>query len=81
MPYTLDLLCYRLAARVDYDEEVIWAYVQRSGGEMIIHRDCIDFFVPLRAVTVMLCAWPELELVAAESVAPLPLRGSGIGAA
>ena len=55
------LLCFRLTSLMDYDEEVIWAYVQRSGGYISIRNDCIDFWVPRHAVVLFLCAWPDLE--------------------
>lgn len=54
-------LCYRLTQRSEYDEEVIWAYVQRSGGHISIRQDCIDYWIPPRHQTMLLCAWPELE--------------------
>jgi hypothetical protein len=54
------LRCFRLTVSIGYDEEVIWAYVQRSGGHISIRGDCIDFWVPNRAVTMFLCAWPDL---------------------
>lgn len=55
------LICYRLPYRSEYDEETIWAYVQRAGGEIAIRQDCIDFWVPPRAELFLVCAWPELE--------------------
>lgn len=55
------LLCYRLNASVKLDEEVIWAYVQRSGGHISIRQDVIDFWIPPQAEVLLLCAWPELE--------------------
>ena len=55
------LLCYRLTARLDYDEEAIWAYVQRSGGHIAIRSDCIDFWVSATAEIFLICAWPDLE--------------------
>jgi hypothetical protein len=61
MPYTLDMLCYRLRSSMGYDPEIIWQYVQRSGGEIQILRDCIDFWVPVRAELLLTIAWPDLE--------------------
>ena len=55
------LRCYRLTYRSEYDEEVIWAFVQRSGGHLSIRQDCIDYWIPVRYQTLLLCAWPELE--------------------
>lgn len=55
------LKCYRLTYRNEYDEEIIWAYVQRSGGQLSIRQDCIDFWVPSHAEVLFVCAWPELE--------------------
>lgn len=54
------LRCYRLYASIDLDEEIIWAYVQRSGGFLSIRGDCIDFWVPPSAELFLVCAWPEL---------------------
>ena len=58
---TARLLCYRLSARLHYDEEAIWAYVDRSGGHISIRQDCIDFWIPPQAQVLLLCAWPDLE--------------------
>ena len=55
------LRCYRLTYRSEYDEEVIWQYVQRSGGHIAIRQDCIDYWVDSQAELFLLCAWPELE--------------------
>ena len=61
MTATPILRCWRLTYRSDYDEEVIWQYVQRSGGHIAIRQDCIDYWVDARAEVFLLCAWPELE--------------------
>lgn len=53
--------CYRLTARLDYDEELIWSYVQRTGGSLSIRGDCIDFWIPGSARLFLICAWPDLE--------------------
>jgi hypothetical protein len=55
------LRCYRLTYRSEYDEEVIWAFVQRSGGHLSIRQDSIDYWIPVRYQTLLVCAWPELE--------------------
>ena len=55
------LKCYRLTYRSEYDEEVIWAYVQRSGGHISIRQDSIDYWVDSRAELFLNCAWPDLE--------------------
>lgn len=55
------LRCYRLTYRSHYDEEAIWAYVQRSGGHIAIRQDSIDYWVTARAEVFLLCAWPALE--------------------
>jgi hypothetical protein len=57
---TPKLICYRLTSRSDYDREVIWQYVQRSGGHMAIRQDCMDYWVDARSELFLLCAWPEL---------------------
>jgi hypothetical protein len=54
-------VCYRLTHRSEYDEEVIWAYVQRSGGHIAIRQDCIDYWITPRYESLLVCAWPELE--------------------
>ena len=54
------LFCYRLTARCSIDEEIVWAYVQRSGGHISIRTDCIDFWIPPHAEVFLVCAWPEL---------------------
>lgn len=54
-------LCYRLTYRSEYDEESIWAFVQRSGGHMSLRQDCIDFWIRPELAAVLLCGWPELE--------------------
>ena len=55
------LICYRLTYRSSYDEEVIWAFVQRSGGHISIRQDSIDYWIPIRYETLLVCAWPDLE--------------------
>lgn len=55
------LLCYRLAAGMDYDEEVIWAFVQRHGGHLSIKGDCIDFWIPVEYQSMFVLAWSQLR--------------------
>lgn len=57
----MTLRCYRLTSSLSPDEEAIWLYVQRSGGDTAIRKDCIDFWVDSRAEIFLVCAWPELE--------------------
>jgi hypothetical protein len=58
----IKLKCYRLTSRLShYDEETIWAFVQRSGGHISIRGDCIDYWIPTRAEVMLICAWPDLE--------------------
>lgn len=55
------LLCFRLQAwAVDYDEEVIWEFVQRHGGFLSIRHDSIDYWLDQRYEVFVLLAWPEL---------------------
>lgn len=56
------LYCYRYYAftEVDYDEEDIWADVQRWGGALSIRGDCIDYFIPADYITFFLLKYPEL---------------------
>jgi hypothetical protein len=62
MPHPNSVLrCYRLTHQCSYDEEVIWAYVQRSGGHLSIRGDCIDYWVPPRAELFLILTWPDLE--------------------
>ena len=45
---------------VHNDVEEIWALVQRHGGEIALHRDRIDFWIPLEYQIVLQIAYPEL---------------------
>jgi len=54
------LACYRLTSLIDYDEELVWADVQRYGGSLSIRGDCIDFWIPLRYQSFILLRWPLL---------------------
>jgi hypothetical protein len=58
---TPKLICYRLTHRSEYDEETIWAYVQRSGGHIAIRQDSIDYWADPRSEMFLICAWPDLE--------------------
>ena len=57
------LYCYRYYAfsEMDYDEEDIWADVQRWGGSISIRGDCIDYFVPADYISFFLLKYPELS--------------------
>lgn len=52
--------CYRLTVYEPYDEEDVWAFVQRHGGYMSIRNDVIDFWIPRQYLSLMLLAYPEL---------------------
>lgn len=54
------LLCFRLLAACAYDEEVVWAFVQRHGGFLSIRADCIDFWLHERYALLVTIAWPGL---------------------
>ena len=58
---TPTFFCYRLTYRNEYDEDVIWAFVQRSGGHISIRQDSIDYWVTARYQSLLVCAWPDLE--------------------
>ena len=58
---TPSLVCYRLDSSMSYDEEVIWAFVQRHGGQLSIRGDCIDFWIPVEYQSVFVLAWSELR--------------------
>lgn len=55
------LVCYRLSYRASYDEEMIWALVQRHGGSISIRNDCIDFWIEPQWEIVLNIAFPDLE--------------------
>ena len=55
------LLCYRLDSRMDLDEEAIWAFVQRHGGQLSIRGDCIDFWIPVEYQSMFALAWSGLR--------------------
>jgi hypothetical protein len=58
---TPSLACYRLDSRMDYDEEVIWAWVQRHGGHLSIKGDCIDFWIPAEYESMFVLGWSDLR--------------------
>jgi hypothetical protein len=58
---TPSLVCYRLDSRMNYDEEVIWAFVQRHGGQLSIRGDCIDFWIPVEYQSMFVLAWSQLR--------------------
>ena len=55
------LVCYRLAYRAEYDEELVWALVQRHGGHISIRQDCIDFWIAPEWQELLILAFPDLE--------------------
>ena len=55
------LHCYRLGYRASYDEEMVWALVQRHGGHISIRQDCIDFWIDPQWEIVLVMAFPDLE--------------------
>ena len=54
------LRCYRLDYRSSYDEEMIWALVQRHGGHISIRNDCIDFWIHESWEIVLNITFPDL---------------------
>jgi len=57
----MHLHCYRLKDRNDYDEESIWALVQRHGGYISIKYDHIDFWIAEPWDSLLVIAYPDLE--------------------
>lgn len=55
------LKCYRLGYRAAYDEELVWALVQRHGGFISIKQDVIDFWIAPAWETILVMAFPDLE--------------------
>lgn len=55
------ILCYRLTSVIDYDEELVWALVQRHGGQLSIRGDCIDFWIDREWAPLLVLAFPRLE--------------------
>lgn len=58
---TRKMKCYRLNYRATYDEEMIWALVQRYGGSISIRSDCIDFWIDPQWEIVLNITFPDLE--------------------
>jgi len=60
--HAVKLYCYRYYAFSEfaYDEEDIWADVQRWGGSLSIRSDCIDYFIPEKSIIFFLLKYPEL---------------------
>jgi hypothetical protein len=54
------LHCYRLDYRASYDEELVWALVQRHGGHLSIGIDRIDFWIDPQWDIVLNMAFPDL---------------------
>lgn len=54
-------VCYRFEYDMDYDREIIWAFVQRSGGEISLRKDSILYWVDPAYESLLVCAWPELK--------------------
>ena len=61
------LLCYRLRYYHSYDDETVWAFVQRLGGslEMGGAAFAVDFYIPEAYEVMLLLKYPELERVRA----------------
>jgi|LauGreDrversion4_2_1035121.scaffolds.fasta_scaffold1571238_1 hypothetical protein len=55
-------LCYRYHAWADYDydDESIWAFVQRHNGYISIRQDSIDYYVPRAYQCLFELAYPGL---------------------
>jgi hypothetical protein len=60
-PLDTVLRCYRLSYRSNYDEEVVWALVQRHGGHISIRQDSIDFWIHRDFEPLLVLAFPDLE--------------------
>ena len=54
------LLCFRLYATVDYDEELIWEFVQRHHGYVSLRGDCVDYWIPKEYLVLFTLAYPDL---------------------
>lgn len=57
--------CFRLGCLTDYDEEDIWAFVQRHGGWMSLRQDSVDFWIREDYSLLLRTAWPLLSRQAA----------------
>lgn len=58
---TPSLVCYRLDSSMNLDEEAVWAFVQRHGGQLSIRGDSIDFWIPTRYQSMFAMAWSQLR--------------------
>ena len=58
---TPELCCYRLDYRASYDEEAVWALVQRHGGHISIRQDCVDFWIHRDWEPILVLAFPDLQ--------------------
>ncbi len=63
---TAVLKCWRLDYRATYDEEMVWALVQRHGGHLSIRGDYILFWLRPEWEVVLVLAFPDLRRVPAE---------------
>lgn len=59
-PVDIKLACYRLDYRSSYDEELVWALVQRHGGHISIGPDYIHFWIAPEWEIVLNMAFPDL---------------------
>ena len=60
---TTTLRCYRLNYRASYDEELVWALVQRHGGYIAIFPGYVDFWISPEWEIVLNMTFPDLERV------------------
>lgn len=60
------LKCWRLDYRSGYDEELVWALVQRHGGHISIRVDHILFWLHPDWEVVLVLAFPDLRRVPGE---------------
>lgn len=56
----LSCYCYFPWTEADHDVEEIWALFQRHGGQIALHRDRIDFWIPPQYDVIVQIAFPEL---------------------
>ncbi len=64
-PMVGNLRCYRLNYRASYDEELVWALVQRHGGYVAVFPDYIDFWISPEWEIVLNLTFPDLQRVPA----------------
>ena len=60
------LVCYRLDHNMPYDEESVWALVQRHQGHLSIRVDYILFWLAPDWECLLIMAFPQLRRVARE---------------